>query len=172
LQRALAKAYIFGADRTSHQDAAFAVQQLVEVALRALSPGINEPFTALTCIDRLGQGLSKMLERSIPSATRCDDEHRVRVVARPRIFEELLEGAFEPLAIYAGRNPAIGGRLLATLAELAEAAHRPEDRAAIGQAADRLWHLAKADLPDQGYRERLTEGRNQVFSTLANTRSG
>jgi uncharacterized membrane protein len=171
LERALAKAYIFGADRTSHQDAAFAVQQLVEVALRALSPGINEPFTALTCIDRLGQGLSGMLERTIPSATRCDDEHHVRVVARPRIFEELLEGAFEPLAIYAGRNPAIGSRLLDTLAGLAETARRPEDRAAIGQAADRLWNLAQADLPNQGYRERLSEGRNQVFRALANTRS-
>ena len=172
LQRALAKAYTFGADRTSHQDAAFAVEQLVEVALRALSPGINEPFTALTCIDRLSQGLSKMLGRRIPSATRCDDERRLRVVARPRSFEELLEAAFEPLAIYAGRNPAIGSRLLDTLAGLAEAARRPEDRAAIGHVADRLWHLAKADLPDQGYRERLTEARNQVFSTLANTRSG
>ena len=169
LQRALAKAYVFGADRTSHQDAAFAVQQLVEVALRALSPGINEPFTALTCIDRLSQGLSKMLERRIPSATRCDDERRLRVVARPRIFRELLEAAFEPLAIYAGRNPAIGDRLLEALAGLAEAALVPEDRAAIGEAADRLWNLAQADLPNQGYRERLTEGRRQVFSALADS---
>jgi uncharacterized membrane protein len=49
----VAGTFTFGEDRTAEQDAAFAVQQLVEVALRALSPGINEPFTAIMVIDRL-----------------------------------------------------------------------------------------------------------------------
>jgi uncharacterized membrane protein len=170
LRRALAAAYVFGADRTSHQDAAFAVQQLVEVALRALSPGVNEPFTALACIDRVSQGLAKMLERKIPSATRCDDEGHLRVVARPRVFAELLEAACEPLAIYGGRNPAIGGRLLETLAELAEMARRPEDRAAIGRTADRVWRLAITDLPDERYRQQLTDRRREVGDALADGR--
>ena len=170
LRRALAKVYVFGADRTSHQDAAFAVQQLVEVALRALSPGVNEPFTALTCIDRLSQGLSKMLGRKIPSATRCDDEGHPRVVSRPRTFEELLEAAVEPLAIHGGPSPAIGGRLLETLGDLAEVARRPDDRAAIGRAGDRVWRLAMVDLRDERYREQLTDRRSEVFEALANRR--
>lgn len=56
---ALNDALVLGADRTSEQDAGFPIQQLVEVSLHGLSTGINEPFTALTCIDRLGHGITE-----------------------------------------------------------------------------------------------------------------
>jgi uncharacterized membrane protein len=72
----LAGAYVVGTDRTSTQDADFAVQQLVEVALRALLPGVNEPFTAITCIDRLGQGLARLASRRIPGAIRLRSSSR------------------------------------------------------------------------------------------------
>jgi uncharacterized membrane protein len=133
---AVSAAFVVGADRTSNQDAAFAVQQLVEVSLRALSPGVNEAFTAITCIDRLGQGLSKILTRRIPAAIRTDQDGAVRVIARPYTFDELACAAFKPIAVYAERNPAIYARLLETLASLAEMARRPEDRRAIASIAD------------------------------------
>ena len=152
--RRLIATYGIRADRTSTQDADFAVQQLVEVALRALSPGVNEPFTAITCIDRLGQGLAKLASRRIPSSVRTDDHGAVRVVAEPRTFVELVEAAFDPIARYAGRNPAIAQRLLETLGALADIAQRGDDRAAIARLADFVWTCAARDV--EGDRPRST----------------
>jgi uncharacterized membrane protein len=135
-------AYVLGSDRTSHQDAAFAIQQLVEVALHALSPAMNEPFTAITCIDRLGQGLAKLACRQLPSAVREDDHARARLVAEPQSFAELLDIAFQPITVYAGANPAIYRRLLETLEALARRARRPADRAGIVQQTEQVWQAA------------------------------
>ena len=156
-ERRLAAAFIVDTDRSSRQDAAFAVQQLVEVALRALSPGVNEPFTAITCIDRLGQGLSKLAARAVPSAVRADESGAVRVVARPRTFPELLEEAFEPVARFAGGNPAIYARLLTTLERLAAFARREQDRAAIAREA--AFVLAAAELESKDERRRAELAR-------------
>ena len=62
------------------------MQQLVEIAAHALSPGINEPFTALTCIDWLGTSLREVAGREMPSALRCDKSGQLRVIARPLHF--------------------------------------------------------------------------------------
>lgn len=162
----LAGTFVIGSDRTPYQDAAFAVQQLVEVALRALSPGVNEPFTAITCVERLGQGLAKLLGRRIPSAARVDDEGNTRVVARPRTFVELVGPAFEPVALYAGRNPEVGEALSATLRMLARAARRPEDRDAIGRTAENVW-AAVGEAVDPRYRERLAKRFAEVQRAVA-----
>ena len=61
-------AIVLGSRRTPTQDIEFAVHQLVEIAVRALSPGINDPFTAIACIDRLGSGLCHLARRELPGA--------------------------------------------------------------------------------------------------------
>jgi uncharacterized membrane protein len=162
----LAKAYVIANDRTSRQDAAFAVQQLVEVALRALSPGVNEAFTAITCIDRLGQGLSKLAARKIPSPVRTDDLGRTRVIASPQTFDELASAAFEPIALYAERNPAISGRLLDTLAGLGTIATRADDRRAITRIADLVHALASGHAPGGRHRRQLARKHQHVRSSL------
>lgn len=153
---ALGDAFVLGTDRTSFQDVGFSVQQLVEMALRALSPGVNEPFTAITCIDRLGQGLTKLAAREIPSAMRKDDEGKVRVIAQPVTFAELAYEAFEPIAIYADRNPAISERLLRTLGRLAAVVRRQEDRDAIRELADFVRSFASRHIQDERHRERIS----------------
>jgi uncharacterized membrane protein len=164
--RRLIATYTIGADRTSTQDADFAVQQLVEVALRALSPGVNEPFTAITCIDRLGQGLAKLASRKIPSAVRTDAHGAVRVVAEPRTFVELADAAFDPIARYAGRNPAIAQRLLETLGALADVAGRADDRAALARLADFVWTCAARDVEGERPRSMLARLHNEVRARL------
>ena len=138
LQEALRSACVFGNDRTSRQDVSFAAQQLVEVALRALSPGVNEPFTAITCVDRLGQGLAHLARRQIPSALRLDEGGRLRVVAIPRRFSDLLNETVEPIVLHAGRTPQVLRRLHTVLDILAEVARRPEDREAIVRMSERV----------------------------------
>jgi uncharacterized membrane protein len=164
--RRLLGAYVIGADRTSIQDADFAIQQLVEVALRALSPGVNEPFTAVTCIDRLGQGLTKLASRSIPGAVRTDDTGAVRVVAQPRTFVELVEAAFDPIARYAGRNPAIARRVLETLGNLADVVRRSEDRQAIARLADFVWATAGVEVEGEQQKSSLARLHRDVHRRL------
>jgi uncharacterized membrane protein len=164
--RELLDAYVIGTDRTSRQDAGFAVQQLVEVALRALSPGVNEPYTAITAIDRLGQGLARLARRRIPSAVRKDDEGRVRVITEPQDFVGLLEAAFEPIAFFGGHNPAIAERLLQTLAHLAGAARRDEDRQALRRMADFTWAAAAKELTHERHRARLARCHQDAAARL------
>jgi len=61
-------AFVIGNQRTAAQDVEFSFNQLVEIAVRALSPGINDPFTAIACVDRLGSGLCRLARRDMPSA--------------------------------------------------------------------------------------------------------
>lgn len=169
--RALRRAYGFGADRSPSQDVAFAMQQqLLEVALRALSPGVNEPFTALTVVDRLGQGLIALAQRTRPSALRLDDEGRVRVVAAPYTVEELLPAGFEPIALFAGRNPAIGERLLGTLRQLACVARRAEDRLAIRRCAAFVRASAGAQLQHDEHRLSASTATTPRCSRRSTTR--
>jgi uncharacterized membrane protein len=66
--RALQRGFLLGADRTATQDVEFVVDQLVDVAVRALSPGINDPATAQVAVERLGAALCQLAGRDLPSA--------------------------------------------------------------------------------------------------------
>jgi uncharacterized membrane protein len=67
----------FSPRRTLVQDVEFAIDQLVEVTVRALSPGVNDPFTAISCIARLGAALCTLAEKVIPSPYRHDEDGRL-----------------------------------------------------------------------------------------------
>lgn len=101
--------YIVGRKRTETQDLLFLVDQLVEVAGKALSPGINDPVTAMTCTDWLTSGLIRFAGRPIPSPRRHDDDGALRVVAQPVSFAEFAEAAFGRVRPYVetDRNAAI-----------------------------------------------------------------
>jgi len=97
LETELIDAFICGYHRTPEQDVGFAINELVEITLRALSPSLNDPYTAISCIDRLTAGLCRLSERRFPSRVRFDAEHRPRIVARVFSFEELAREALDPI---------------------------------------------------------------------------
>jgi uncharacterized membrane protein len=163
LSRTVQAAFVIGPDRTSEQDAGFAIQQLVEVALRALSPGTNEPFTAVTCIDRLGQGLARLACRRIPDAERTDEDGRVRVIAEPQAFGSLLNAAFGPVARAAAAEPVVTERLLGALSNLDRIARRAGDRRAIAKQAAAILQVSSLD-PDDPARGRIEESCRRVQS--------
>jgi uncharacterized membrane protein len=78
--RELDSAHATGPHRTLTQDLSFAIDQLVEIAIRALSPAVNDTFTALTCIDWLGDSVSKICARWNPVTVHRDRDGRVRVI--------------------------------------------------------------------------------------------
>jgi len=160
--RQLNGAIVLGADRTDQQDAGFPLQQLVEVSLHALSTGINEPFTAVTCIDRIGQGLARLATRRIPSPLRADDGGHVRVIAPLDSFRDLLDKSFDPIRAHATGSPVVGGHLLKVLSRIATVAQRAEDRAAIRRQADLVLVSMAEWRQDPSVKEQMENARAKV----------
>jgi uncharacterized membrane protein len=115
LVKKLDDAFILGKERTEQQDVEFSIEQLVEIALRAISPGINDPFTAIRCIDRLSAGLSHLAQRDFPSPYRYDDRKNLRVIAERVTFASLVDTAFNQIRQYGKSDVAVTIRLLVGL---------------------------------------------------------
>ncbi|WP_422016232.1 DUF2254 domain-containing protein [Reyranella sp.] len=127
---ALRSTVIVGIERTPYQDLDFSIRRVVEIAQRALSPGINDPTTALYCIDRLREALVRLAERRTPSSYRHDDDGRLRIVAEPVSFEAVAVGAFGAVALYAGTDSDVLNGLASAL-DAVIAAAEGKDRARL-----------------------------------------
>ena len=93
VSRALDKAHVTGAHRTLRQDLTFAIDQLVEIAIRALSPAVNDTFTALTCIDWLSDGLCSITATWNSRRVHFDDDGKVRVISAEASYERFVDRA-------------------------------------------------------------------------------
>ena len=107
IERKLANTAVVGLRRTPDQDISYALQELAEIAIRALSPGINAPFNATPCIDFIGDALVRLARRRIPSLVRCDEAGKARVlIARAMTLAEVTRTVLGPIAS-AGRSHAV-----------------------------------------------------------------
>lgn len=149
--------FALGHQRTSGQDIEFGVNQLVEIAVRALSPGLNDPFTAITCVDRLGSALCRLVSRDMPSPYRHDRKNKLRVIAPADTFPEILDAAFNQIRQYSRSSAAVTLRLLETIAVIAGFAHRPEDRATLLRHAEMIARGASEGLPEEQDRRAVDE---------------
>jgi uncharacterized membrane protein len=105
-------------ERSLEQDAAFGFRQLVDIAVRALSPGTNDPTTAVQALDRLHDLLRRLAGREIPSAVRRDDSGRVRLVLSRPAWEDYVELAIDEIRLAGERQIQIGRRLRYLLEDL------------------------------------------------------
>lgn len=104
-----------GISRTPTQDLFFILNQFVEIAARALSPGVNDPFTAKECIDQLGRGFVLLSQRSLPSRFRHDDDGKLRIVTTEPTWDALVDSTFVQLVPYVERDPNVTAHLLRTI---------------------------------------------------------
>ncbi len=125
-QGALARALTLRDSRSVEQDLEFVVRQLVEIGLRALSPGVNDPFTAIAVLDRLGAALCELASRSLPSGTTVIDG-RLRLSRGATDYAGLVDAMFHMLRQAGAGTPSVMIRLLEILAE-AGAVERAMDR--------------------------------------------
>ncbi|MCK9491610.1 MAG: DUF2254 domain-containing protein [Sulfurimonas sp.] len=130
--------FTLGNQRIPRQDIECTVNQLVEIALRALSPGINDPFTAMTCVDRLGSALSLLTERKMPLPYRYDEEGELWLVTSVVTFSTMMDAALNQIRQYAHSSAAVTIRLLETIAVIGESANRIEDRTALLRHAEMI----------------------------------
>ena len=126
----------------------FPIDQLVEIAVRALSPGINDPFTAIRCIDQLSAALCHLAQREIPSPYRYDDKKQLRIVARPIEFSDVTDAAFNQIRQYGKSSVAVTMRLLEAITTIAPFTHRTPDRTTLQRHADMI---------ERGSREGIAE---------------
>ncbi len=145
---------ILGSERTATQDPEFVMLQLVEIATRALSPGINDPFTAMTCIDRLSAALCEIARRRMPPAVYYDDDGNLRLVLDQTDFAGVCNAAFNQIRQHARGNAAVVIRLLEGLQRLAGQVRTDEQRAAVWRHA-RMVHRTASDLPEPADRENV-----------------
>lgn len=138
---------VLGSRRTPEQDVAYAFQQIAEVAVRALSPGINAPFTAIPCIDLIGEGLCGIAGRRMPSLRRCDDAGQLRVlVARGLTLADLARNALGPIASAGREHAHVMARLIETALLVAARARVQADRDEIRALAAAFTREAEAGL--------------------------
>ncbi|HVL58154.1 MAG TPA: DUF2254 domain-containing protein [Burkholderiaceae bacterium] len=154
LAHRIAAALELGEHPTPPQDVSFPIRQLGEMAVRALSTGINDPETAALALDRLTVALCALIRREFPSTWRRDDSGRVRVIAPARSFEELLALAFDEIRRHARNDPAVLCRLLHALGAIGRCALTADRRDAVRRQIELVRAQAQdAPLPGEAMQQ-------------------
>lgn len=150
-------AFVLGSQRTEQQDIEFSIDQLVEIAVRALSPGINDPFTAIRCIDQLNAALCHFAQREIPSPYRYAHNNQLRVIAEPITFAEVTDTAFNQIRQYGQSSVAVTMRLLEAIAVIASFTHRTSDQIALRRHADMIERGSQEEVAEELDRKAIEE---------------
>ena len=135
ISRRLEKVHITGPMRTLSQDIAFGIDQLAEIAIRALSPAVNDTFTALTCIDWLGDSLCKIAVEWHPQSSHQDHLGVIRLITAPVSYERLIQRSFEKIRQASDSMPAVLIRQLDALSTVMAVAPPGRSQVILDQAA-------------------------------------
>lgn len=128
----LGGALVVGLDRTPEQDLEFSIRRIVELAQRSLSSGINDPTTALYCIDRLGEVFGRLADREIPSSMRFDEKRQLRIVTEINTLGDLACHAFAAIARNGITDVDVIVRLLSTMDNLSRSSPHEAREAIMG----------------------------------------
>ncbi|MEP6778582.1 MAG: DUF2254 domain-containing protein [Gemmatimonadaceae bacterium] len=164
----LVECFSTGHRRTPDEDIAYSVQQLVEIGAHGLSPGINEPFTALNSIDWLGAALAAVATREFPRVARYDDKGELRVIARVLAFPELVHTAFDQIRMYGSSNADVLLRMLEAIVGIAPRVSCAADIKALAAQAE-LIATDSSNIVNAHDRQRVLERHQEaqaLFATL------
>ena len=146
--RALDRAHVTGRHRTLTQDPIFAVDQLVEIAVRALSPAVNDPFTAIACVDWLTAGLCHFTGRAFFSRVHRDDGGVPRLLQPGLSYARVIDGAFDKVR-QAGRGmPAVAIRQIAGLSRIMEYTVTSEQRRVLLRQTEMILRASQESIPE------------------------
>ena len=148
------RAFMLGPERTPEQDAEYGIIEISDIAVKALSPSINDPTTALRCIDRLGEILLAFGRRNPPRARRTR-EGRIHFLACYTTFEEAVSLAFDQI-LHFGRDSTVVMRRLANVLVRLEALVPEHRRKALSDVRGRLREEAGAFVEGDVERTQVT----------------
>lgn len=156
LAKPVQSAFVTGQTRTAVQDLEYSIHQLVEIALRALSPGINDPFTAIAVLDRLTLSLRLVMTRGAAQARYADDKKIVRVVAQVSTFTGLTDAAFNQIRQTGSANAAILIRMADNIGQLLHLADETQ-RPALAKHLRLVAEAGARDIAEEDARKALKE---------------
>ncbi|MGB5444405.1 MAG: DUF2254 domain-containing protein [Psychromonas sp.] len=158
-------AYSIGRHRTVEQDLAFGIRQIVDIAIKALSPGLNDTSTAVICVDYLGSIMAQLSSRQFPPSNRYEGE-TLRVMAIVLSFEELLAEAFDQIRANAEVNVAILVRTLGALDNIGRLTNRLSYLRALEGQRQCIAEVVYRRIESSIDRERLERHLAEVRETL------
>jgi uncharacterized membrane protein len=162
---ALNGAYSIGRHRTADQDPAFGIRQIVDMALKALSPGVNDTSTAVMSVDYLSAILARLACRQLPPSHRYEGE-TLRVIAIVPTFEGLLAEAFDQIRANAAGNVAIMERMLGAIDTIASLSVSPSHVRALDEQVQWIGELADRTIEATHDRARIERQLMQVREAL------
>jgi uncharacterized membrane protein len=163
----LVAAFDFGPTRTLQQDVEFGVLQIVDIALKAISPAVNDPTTAIGCIDQLSRILIRFASREGPEDLLYDPPGTVRASIGWIHFKRLVEAAFEQIRLYAKTDVAVSLRLLRALGDIAVSTEDPEFHQVLVEQGMRVVAGCAEKLGDDELKE--LRGRQAALETVGGT---
>ncbi|MBV8087020.1 MAG: DUF2254 domain-containing protein [Chloroflexi bacterium] len=165
--KALTRAHIVGPNRTLTQDPGFAIDQLVEVAIRALSPAVNDTFTALNCIDWLADCLCRAYARPLPSGLYRDSAGALRLIEPAISHERLLKGATDKIR-QAGRGmPAVLIRQLEGLRKVMVVVSTRAEREVVLHHAEMILRTSDGSVAEESDRNDVHAAYDLLLATAS-----
>jgi len=152
---ALSEAHVSGPHRTLMQDPVFAIDQLVEIAIRALSPAVNDTFTALTCIDWLSARLSQVSSRPPAEGIYRDRFGRVRLIETDPSYARMVNRAFDKIRQSSAGMPAVIILLLDSLRSVALSTVTAGQRHVLVRPAEMILHSAEMSVSERNDLEEI-----------------
>ena len=164
VSEALGRAHVTGPYRTLTQDISFGVDQLVEIAIRALSPAVNDTFTALTCIDWLGDSLCKITARWCPGRVHRDGQGFIRLLTADPTYERLVQRAHEKIRQASTGMPAVMIRQLDALIKIMAETSGSAQRRVLLEQADMIQRAAERSVPEAADRDDVRRRYEEVLA--------
>ena len=142
---------LFGLHRADAETISTLFAQLTEVALRALSPGVNDPFTAVMCLDRIGEALVAFLEHDAPKTYLEDDKGELRLILPTLPAVELIRTTLGPIRHYAAGDLIVTKRLLETIRLVLHVNLRADTKQALEAQAQLALESAREKMANEDY---------------------
>jgi uncharacterized membrane protein len=161
---ALGRAHITGPNRTLTQDISFGIDQLVEIGIRALSPAVNDTFTALTCIDWLGASLCQITVQWRPALVHRDSRGYIRIITAEPTQERLVQRAFEKIRQASAGMPAVMIRQLEAAVKIMAETSGPGQRRVLVDQAAMIQRLAERSVPEKADRDDIRRRYEAVLA--------
>ncbi|HUF28656.1 MAG TPA: DUF2254 domain-containing protein [Gemmatimonadaceae bacterium] len=155
-----------GTERSMLQDPEFGVRQLMDIAVKALSPSINDPTTAITCLDYLGTLLLEVAREPDPSPCRGDETGALRLVGRGATFETLLAHGFDQIRQHTTSNVAVTVRFVSVLDRIGTVVIDDDRRAMLWTQARELALAADTEIRPERDREAIDRVLRELATTL------
>jgi uncharacterized membrane protein len=154
LSKEINQAFAIGKQHSISQDVDFAINKLVQVALRTLGSS-QDPYPAMTCLNWLGVILCHMLERAVPPTCYVEKDKHLRLITRPETFEGVIDTALTPIRRAARSNVAVILQLLNTIETVAAHTTDPKVREALLHHAKIVEQESQQEVPDTFDRQEI-----------------